>query len=87
MGLHAAPEVRLIWESPGYCHCIFTALETLDVEAAALCVQRLLQMDRHTRDHRQLMELEWVHRWVPPRADGYRTLLEAVADQQLPTTV
>ena len=49
-------------------------------------LERLYQMDWHNPDHRGLMEMEWVHRWVPPETTGYQSLFDAVEAQEVPLT-
>jgi phosphonate transport system substrate-binding protein len=75
--------LEVVWTSPPYSHCNFTALDSLDEDRAEAWVTRLLQMDRDDPRHRRILELEGLRRWVRPRLEGYRPLFEAVKEQGL----
>jgi ABC-type phosphate/phosphonate transport system substrate-binding protein len=72
------------WQSPHYCHCNFTALDTLPDEAAEPWVAHLLAMDWDNESHRSILELEGLRQWVRPDLTGYASLFEAVEQQQIP---
>jgi ABC-type phosphate/phosphonate transport system substrate-binding protein len=72
------------WRSPDYCHCNFTALDTLPAERTEPWVTHLLAMSWDNPDHRRILELEGLRRWVHPDLAGYASLFDAVADQQIP---
>ena len=74
---------EVFWESPTYSHCNFTALPTLDEERTAPWVQHLLAMDWDNPEHRPILEMEGLRRWVPPRLEGYASLFEAVREQDI----
>jgi phosphonate transport system substrate-binding protein len=76
--------LEAFWESPAYCHCNFTALESIDREFAEAWVRHLLAMDWEVPEHRRILEMEGLRRWVRPRLDGYRPLFEAVKEQGIP---
>lgn len=69
------------WRSPEYCHCNFTALDTLPAERTDPWVDHLLAMSWANPEHRRLLELEGLRRWVKPELDGYASLFEAIAEQ------
>lgn len=71
------------WQSPQYCHCNFTALDTLPDEVCQPWVNHLLAMDWDNPAHRRILELEGLHQWVRPDLDGYGSLFEAVERQQI----
>lgn len=75
--------LEVVWTSPPYCHCNFTALDSLDESRSEAWVQRLLEMDWANPDHRRILELEGLRRWVLPSLDGYRPLFEATREQGL----
>lgn len=75
---------EVVWESPTYSHCNFTALPSLTEERAQPWVERLFAMDWDNPDHRRILELEGLKRWVPPRLDGYASLFDAVREQDIP---
>ena len=69
------------WRSPEYCHCNFTALDHIPEARTDPWVAHLLAMSWDDPEHRRLLELEGLRRWVKPELDGYASLFEAVAEQ------
>jgi ABC-type phosphate/phosphonate transport system substrate-binding protein len=69
------------WTSPTYSHCNFTALPSLESDRAEPWVQALFAMDWENPRHREVLELEGLRKWVPPKLDGYASLFEAVEKQ------
>lgn len=78
--------VEEVWTSPDYCHCNFTALASLDEDRAEAWTAHLLVMDWENPEHRRILELEGLTRWVRPQLEGYRTLKEAMREQEIPLT-
>jgi ABC-type phosphate/phosphonate transport system substrate-binding protein len=76
--------VEVAWTSPEYSHCTFTALDSLDAELAEQWVTHLMAMDWDNPAHRTILELEGLTRWIPPRLEGYASLVEAMAEQDIP---
>ena len=72
------------WQSPTYCHCNFTALETLPAQRTDPWVDHLLAMDWNNPEHRRILELEGLRQWKRPDLDGYAGLFEAVTQQEIP---
>ncbi|ORB85391.1 phosphate ABC transporter substrate-binding protein [Mycobacterium kansasii] len=70
-----------VWRTEGYCHCMFTALDTLPAERYQSWLDRLLAMSWDNPEHRKILELEGLRRWVAPHLDGYQPLFEAVEEQ------
>ncbi|MGH3570630.1 MAG: Rv1680 family SBP-like protein [Pseudonocardiaceae bacterium] len=75
---------ELVWESPAYSHCNFTALPALPADRAAPWVEQLLAMDFEDPAHRPILEMEGLRRWVLPQLEGYQSLFEAVKEQGIP---
>jgi ABC-type phosphate/phosphonate transport system substrate-binding protein len=73
--------LEVVWTSPPYCHCNFTALDTIDDGRAEAWVAHLLRMDWEVPEHRHILELEGLRQWVRPQLDGYRSLFEAMDEQ------
>jgi ABC-type phosphate/phosphonate transport system substrate-binding protein len=71
-------KVKAIWTSPPYCHCNFTILPQRYAPDIQKWTDVLLQMDYNNPEHRRIMDLEGLKRWVPPQLDGYRPLFDAV---------
>jgi ABC-type phosphate/phosphonate transport system substrate-binding protein len=72
------------WRSPEYCHCNFTALDGLPPDRSEPWVEHLLKMDWDVPEHRRILEMEGLRRWVRPDLDGYASLFDAVKDQGIP---
>jgi phosphonate transport system substrate-binding protein len=73
--------LEVLWSSPAYCHCNFTALADLPQERTDPWVEHLLCMDWEVPEHRRILELEGLRRWVRPELGGYAALFDAVAEQ------
>jgi len=69
------------WTSPTYSHCNFTALPSLDADRVSPWVDALLAMDWENPQHREVLEMEGLRRWVLPQLEGYASLFEAVETQ------
>jgi phosphonate transport system substrate-binding protein len=72
------------WQSPSYCHCNFTALDTLPAGRTDPWVEHLLAMDWDNPEHRRILELEGLRQWKQPDLDGYASLFDAVKQQEIP---
>lgn len=73
--------LQVQWRSPGYYHCNFTALGSIDSHLAQAWLQALLAMDYNDPLVRTAMDLEGVKQWLPGDEQGYRTLTEAMQEQ------
>ena len=76
--------LEAFWESPAYCHCNFTALDSPDRDRSEAWVTHLLQMNWENPAHRRILELEGLRAWVRPQLDGYEPLFAAVKEQGIP---
>lgn len=74
-------DLEVFWTSPEYCHCNFTALPGLTDERVDPWVEHLLAMDWNDPEHRRILEMEGLQRWVRPRHEGYRSLFAAMEEQ------
>lgn len=72
---------EVLWESPIYSHCNFTAMNTLADDRAQPWVDHLLAMDWENPAHRPILEMEGLQQWVAPQLEGYQSLFEAVEEQ------
>ena len=73
--------LEVAWQTEGYCHCMFTALDTLPEQRYGPWRDKLLAMDWNTPEHRTILELEGLRQWVLPHLDGYKPLFAAVGEQ------
>lgn len=80
-GVPEATRLRVLWKSPTYYHCCFTALPSLDADLAARWLEVLLGMDYDEPQLRPYMDLEGVKRWLPGDKAGYALLTEAMRKQ------
>lgn len=71
-------KLRCFWTSPGYSHCNFTALPQLASEKCRLFSETLQKMDFNNPEHRPVMELEGLTKWVGGDGDGYKTVATAI---------
>ena len=76
-----------IWISPPFNHCMFTALPVdpdghggLDEERAAAFTKALFAMSYDDPRHRPILDAEGLKAWLPPRTDGYASLVEAARE-------
>ena len=74
-------KVEAVWTSPGYCHCNFTALESLPKDLADSFTQGLLAMEYSDPQVRRMMDLEGLKRWLPGQTAGYEALEQAMEEQ------
>ena len=76
-----AEALRVVWRSPTYSHCCFTARPDLDPEVAGRWLQLLLAMSYDDPKLRHFMDLEGVKRWLPGDKAGYQVLTRAMREQ------
>ena len=76
--------IQSVWTSPGFDHCMFDALPSLDPGKIDRFKASLFSMTWDNPEHRRLLELEGLKEWKPPREEGYDSLRAAVDDQGYP---
>jgi phosphate/phosphite/phosphonate ABC transporter binding protein len=67
-------KLHIFWTSPGYCHCNFTARADFPPALAQRFTQAILAMDYQKPEHKKIMDLEGLTRWVLGRTEGYQEL-------------
>ena len=77
-----ASKLDVLWTTPPFDHCMFDALPTLAPEKAANFKRALFAMKWDVAKHRRLLELEGLRQWMPPREEGYASLIAALDDQR-----
>jgi phosphonate transport system substrate-binding protein len=80
-GFAPAAELEVVWRSPTYYHCNFTALPSFDGERAKRWSAALLAMSYDDPSLRTVMDLEGVKRWLPGDKSGYADLAAAMREQ------
>ena len=73
--------VDVLWTTPGFDHCMFDALPSLDGDLKGAFQKALFAMSFDVPAHRRILELEGLKQWLPPREEGYASL-RAALDQQ-----
>ena len=73
--------VRVLDTTPPFDHCNFTATDRLAPEPAEQWAHVLMSMNYDNPKHREMMDLEGLHRWLPGRVSGYSALEAAVREQ------
>jgi ABC-type phosphate/phosphonate transport system substrate-binding protein len=73
--------LEVLWTTPGFDHCMFDALATIDVEKADRFTRALFAMRWDEPSHRRILELEGLKQWLPPRDEGYASLRAALDAQ------
>jgi ABC-type phosphate/phosphonate transport system substrate-binding protein len=73
--------VDVLWTTPAFDHCMFDALPTMPDDRAAAFRRALDAMSWEDPRHRRLLEMEGLRRWMPPREEGYESLVAALDEQ------
>jgi ABC-type phosphate/phosphonate transport system substrate-binding protein len=76
-------QIEVLWTTPPFDHCMFDALPTLDEDRVQAFQRALFAMSWDQPEHRRLLELEGLRRWLPPREEGYQSLNAALDAQGL----
>lgn len=85
-GLFPSGEVGSFFVSEGYCHCNFTALDTLDETVKNTFIDMMLSQDPNDPIIKKMMEMEGLNKWVLTQEEelkGYEVLTEAMREQDL----
>ena len=70
--------LKVIWVSPPFSHCVFTASKDFDRELAARFTRLMLAMDPSDPLAAEAMRLEGTRRWVAGSQEGFQELLKAL---------
>ena len=76
-----AGALSVIWSSPPYSHCMFTARVDLEPEVERQFTEALLRMDIDNPEHRPILEAEGLRQWIPADVGGYGSLEDACRTQ------
>jgi phosphate/phosphite/phosphonate ABC transporter binding protein len=86
-----AEQLKEVWESPGFSHCVFTARKDFSKETAERFSKLMLAMDGKDALTGEILKGEHCKKWVPAgkaAQEGYADLLTALRDRQpLPVTL
>lgn len=70
--------LSLLWTSPSFSHCVFTASEKFDRNRASRFTQLMQDMRPDQEETREVMQLEGTRKWLPGSADGFQDLVDAL---------
>ncbi len=73
--------LSVVWKSPPYSHCMFTARAGLEPEIERCFTDALLGMSIDNPVHRPTLEAEGLRRWIAADVDGYASLEAACRAQ------
>jgi phosphonate transport system substrate-binding protein len=73
--------LTVVWTSPAYSHCCFTARPDIDRALASRWLELLLDMSHDDPAMRDAMDQEGVRRWLPGGTSGYSELTAAMRQQ------
>jgi ABC-type phosphate/phosphonate transport system substrate-binding protein len=73
--------IKVLWTTPPFDHCMFDGRPDLPPAKAEAFKKALFAMKWDNPNHRRLLELEGLHEWMPPREEGYESLIEALKQQ------
>ncbi|MDQ6887420.1 MAG: phosphate/phosphite/phosphonate ABC transporter substrate-binding protein [Gemmatimonadota bacterium] len=76
-----AGALSVVWSSPPYSHCMFTARVDLEPEIEVRFTEALLHMSIDNPVHRPILEAEGLRQWIPADLGGYGALEEACRSQ------
>lgn len=72
-------EFRLVWTSPAFNHCVFTASHDFDDAKAKQFTRLMLAMDPKNPATADVLRLEGAKRWIRGTSKGFEDLIEAVS--------
>ena len=70
--------LKVIWTSPSFSHCVFTASKDFDKDLARRFTKLMLAMDSSDPQAAEAMRLEGTRRWVAGSQAGFQDLLKAL---------
>jgi ABC-type phosphate/phosphonate transport system substrate-binding protein len=73
--------IEVLWTTPSFDHCMFDGRPDLPPAKVESFKKALFAMNWENPRHRRLLELEGLHEWMPPREEGYQSLIEALKQQ------
>ena len=69
--------VRVLAKTPSFDHCIFSGRVGLDETKFNAFTETLFKMDYNNPEHKEMMDLEGLKRWVAGRTKGFAQLQAA----------
>jgi len=75
-------QLKVIWTSPAFSHCVFTARKDFDKKLGARFTKLMLGMDTKDPLTAEILRLEQASRWVAGSQEGYASLLDALREAE-----
>ena len=85
-GMFPSGEIESFFVTPGYCHCNFTVLDSLDEKIVERFVSTMLSQDPNEPIIKKMMQMEGLNKWVVTTKEelkGYAVLTQAMKEQNL----
>jgi phosphonate transport system substrate-binding protein len=73
--------LKVVWVSPPFSHCVFTASKDFDKELAGRFTKLMLAMDPKDPLVGEAMRLEGTRKWVAGSQEGFQELLKALEEE------
>jgi ABC-type phosphate/phosphonate transport system substrate-binding protein len=73
--------LRVLWTSPAFSHCVFTASKDFDQRLASRFTKLMLAMDPNDPSTAEAMRLEGTRRWVAGSHEGFQELQKALRQE------
>lgn len=70
--------LKPVWTSPAFSHCVFTAPKEFDQAKAKRFTELMTAMKPGDPDCSEIMRLEGTKKWLPGRPDGFEDLVAAL---------
>lgn len=76
------PQVKAVWSSPAFNHCVFTAAKGFDAKLGKQFTRLMTTLDPQDPLVAELNRLEGTSKWLPGDAKGFEALIEALQQQK-----
>jgi phosphonate transport system substrate-binding protein len=74
-------QFKVIWTSPAFSHCVFTARKDFDKDLGARFTKLMLAMDGKDPVTAEVLRLERARKWVLGTHKGFEDLLQALREE------
>jgi ABC-type phosphate/phosphonate transport system substrate-binding protein len=78
-GRREKESMKVVWTSPPFSHCVFTAAAKFDKDRAERFTKLMQEMDPDERATADVMRLEGTKKWLPGSPDGFKDLIDALS--------
>lgn len=75
-----AAAFTLVWTSPAFSHCVFTAPRGMDAKIATRFRELMVAMDGKDAQTAEILELEGCKKWLPGTHEGFSDLVKALQE-------